>query len=145
MSIIVQHNQPNQVTTHGQSRVDLCSCFTDSFAISWIMGSVHLHVTFPSSSMKDLQQFQKPLPSLSKPVEVGFFSLSYVDETRREFHDDSRGLKTLFRRPSYPLSLNLKEGYDSYSKFDEGERMKEHLDHLLRWILLHPEEFLFYK
>lgn len=109
------------------------------------MDSHRLRVTFPSSSMKDVQQFQKALPDLSEPAEIGCFSLAYVNETRREFHDDARGLRPLLRRPSYPLSLDLKEGFDTYKKFDEGARMKEHLDHFLHWILLHPQEFLFRK
>ncbi|KAI8512322.1 hypothetical protein Bbelb_089610 [Branchiostoma belcheri] len=84
-----------------------------------------------------VSRFDLPFPNYRQPSEVGVFSL----DTARDFHNDGRKLR-YYVVPPDPKHVNfdLTEGYDTLIKRDEDE--KEHLDHILRWILKNRRKFV---
>lgn len=98
-------------------------------------------------------QFEHAFPKYY-PQKIGHFSL---DEQRVFHHDDSQ-LRFFFQPQipeakcgnltsknvtgdkSVPIILNLRDGYKKFIERDES--IKERLDDLLRWMLLHKDKFI---
>lgn len=97
-------------------------------------------------------QFEHTFPKYY-PKKIGHFSL---DEQRLFHHDDSqlrfffqpqkseikcgnRTSKDVTGDKPMPVSLNLRDGYKKFIERDES--IKERLDDLLRWMLLHTDMF----
>nr|XP_057906158.1 decapping and exoribonuclease protein [Doryrhamphus excisus]XP_057906159.1 decapping and exoribonuclease protein [Doryrhamphus excisus] len=73
--------------------------------------------------------YQRDFPLYKQPVEVGVFSL----DSQRRFFNDSRQMR-YYVKPEKSPHFDLRDGYkERYIKRDE--RVKEKLDHILRWIL----------
>ncbi|XP_061892323.1 decapping and exoribonuclease protein [Entelurus aequoreus] len=73
--------------------------------------------------------YQRDFPLYRQPVEVGSFSL----DSQRRFFNDSRQMR-YYVEPEKGPHFDLKDGYkDRFIQRDE--RVKEKLDHILRWIL----------
>ncbi|GAU96106.1 hypothetical protein RvY_07596 [Ramazzottius varieornatus] len=106
---------------------------------------------FPISSLRDVAQFDRSFPSFRLPEEIGTFSLSQLpgSQSKRQYHDDCRALKPLRRRGKGTLvsniSLNLDHGFHSWIRRVKEKGYSEHIDHLLEWILHHPQNFLLFK
>lgn len=98
-------------------------------------------------------QFEHAFPKYY-PQKIGHFSL---DEQHVFHHDDSQ-LRFFFQPQipeakcgnltsknvtgdkSVPIILNLRDGYKKFIERDES--IKERLDDLLRWMLLHKDKFI---
>ncbi|XP_035511204.1 decapping and exoribonuclease protein [Morone saxatilis] len=75
------------------------------------------------------EQYERNFPVYKQPVEVGCFSL----DSKRRFFNDSRQMR-YYVEPDKNPNFDLKDGYkERYIKRDD--RVKEKLDHILRWIL----------
>ncbi|XP_055352235.1 decapping and exoribonuclease protein-like [Paramacrobiotus metropolitanus] len=103
-----------------------------------------------------LGDFQGASCSIAQPVEIGAFTLTgpwpATDPYQRQFHDDRSGLPTLQRRGAGQavvkgLSLPLDKGFRSFVSRQEPRdpAQRDHLNHLLQWIIKHPADFLQYK
>ena len=90
-----------------------------------------------SSKFKVLpKDFEGNFPYFRQPREISSFSL----DGDRKFHHDRSQLR-LYAPPenSRSISFNLRDGYNCFVKRDETK--KEHLDELLRCILLSVDKF----
>lgn len=90
---------------------------------------------FPTlSTRKEL--YEKDFPLYKQPVEVGCFSL----DSKRRFFNDQRQLR-YYTEPELNPNFDLRDGYkDRYVKRDE--RVKEKLDHILRWIISNKDKVI---
>lgn len=101
-------------------------------------------------------RFERAFPKYEPPREIGKFSLNeqrvfvhdasqlrYLHNPEKKLHhqksDESTSGKTedvkkANENPKSTLSLNLRDGYQIFIERDES--VKEHIDDLLRWILL---------
>ena len=83
-----------------------------------------------------LKDFEGNFPYFRQPREISSFSL----DSQREFHHDRSHLR-LYAPPDNlrNVSFNLRDGYNCFIKRDETK--KEHLDELLKCILLNVDKF----
>ena len=83
-----------------------------------------------------LKDFEGNFPYFRQPREISSFSL----DSQREFHHDRSHLR-LYAPPdnSRNVSFNLRDSYNCFIKRDETK--KEHLDELLKCILLNVDKF----
>lgn len=88
-------------------------------------------------SLRQFQSSSSHFPYYRQPREIGFFSLD-ID---RKFYDDKSQLK-FYIPPNNAgsVNFNLREGYKDLIKKDES--VKEFIDDLLRWILVHKQFFV---
>ncbi|XP_064609120.1 decapping and exoribonuclease protein-like [Liolophura sinensis] len=91
----------------------------------------------PRFSLRQIQSSRSHFPYYRQPREIGFFSL----DIQRKFYDDKSQLK-FYIAPSNAASVNfnLREGYKDLIKKDES--VKEFIDDLLRWVLVHKQLFV---
>ena len=83
-----------------------------------------------------LKDFEGNFPYFRQPREISSFSL----DSQREFHHDRSHLRAYVPPDnSRKVSFNLRDGYNCFIKRDETK--KEHLDELLKCILLSVDKF----
>ncbi|XP_071252767.1 decapping and exoribonuclease protein-like [Salvelinus alpinus] len=85
----------------------------------------------PTQSLSIQRQlYERDFPLYKQPVEVGHFSL----DSERRFFNDSRQLRYYVEPEKSCPNFDLRDGYRGrFVKRDD--RVKEKLDHILRWIL----------
>ncbi|CDQ83311.1 unnamed protein product [Oncorhynchus mykiss] len=85
----------------------------------------------PTQSLSIQRQlYERDFPLYKQPVEVGHFSL----DSERRFFNDARQLRYYVEPQKSCPNFDLRDGYRGrFVKRDD--RVKEKLDHILRWIL----------
>lgn len=79
--------------------------------------------------------YDKPFPYFRKPSEVGSFSQDH----KRTFHHDRRQLRYYVKPTAVDPCFDLRQGYRSFIRKDQS--VKEHLDDMLRWVMVNREKF----
>ncbi len=116
--------RPTVATKHQGSATDYNPRVTSPSPIERSIFKVH-----------PLDRFDNVFPFFRKPSEIGGFS---CDENRR-FLNNRDNLREYKPAGSAELDYDLRVGYQNFQARDET--VPERLDHLLKWVALHPERF----
>ncbi|OQV18173.1 putative Decapping and exoribonuclease protein [Hypsibius exemplaris] len=106
----------------------------------------------PSTSFPTgVSEYTGQAPHITKPTELGHFSLSRQpgNPMVRRYHPDQRALLTLHRRGpdlvTERLDIDLTQGMDAFIDRGQAQKDAEHLYPILRWILENKRTFAQYR
>lgn len=78
-----------------------------------------------------VSRFDQKFPKFRLPSELGSFSL----DASRDYVDSRSHLRVFYPPRDGNISWDLSHGYSVFIQRDES--IKDHLDHLLKWVQLH--------